>query len=277
MSISLASSNRWPSISTVTTAAGPLGHQLGEAAGARADFQHDVAIVRSAASMMTSVQIEVDEKILPMPRRGRDAHLAKPRHQKGLGLAAHEGSSRSGQESEVRRNSLAATRSSVRRRSAASTLSIAPQAAARHTSPARRFRDSPRRPRVAGPASSRASVCGISATLNRSSSRRPASGSRHRPPRNPSTPSAAASAVGAKPHRTPCGRRRRGRRPCRAPSICPVTRCPPSGIAHAQRRFQIHAVARAAAGRDWSAAASRRQPRTPSRRRRSPRRSGSSR
>jgi hypothetical protein len=36
------------------------------------------------------VEIEVDEKILPVPRRGADAHLAKSFDQKGFSLAAHE-------------------------------------------------------------------------------------------------------------------------------------------------------------------------------------------
>ena len=45
--------------------------------------------VSSAASTISCTQIEIDEKILPMPRRGADAHFAEALDQKGFGLAGH--------------------------------------------------------------------------------------------------------------------------------------------------------------------------------------------
>ena len=47
------------------------------------------SLVSSAASTMSLHQVEIDQKILPMPRGGADAHFAEAFEQKCFGLAGH--------------------------------------------------------------------------------------------------------------------------------------------------------------------------------------------
>ena len=89
ISCSLASSNRWASISTVTTAA---------ARSAIIAVSEPVPVPTSSTTSSRRQlgriddqlhQVQVDEKILPMPRGGANAHLAEALEQKGFGLAGH--------------------------------------------------------------------------------------------------------------------------------------------------------------------------------------------